>query len=178
MKDPKAQYTYTNNTATYQYPAGKAVAPGESIILTYGECPEHAPDAVKQAKPGKPAVDPIAEVLKGKVDEVKAKLPALSDETLAKLGEAEQLAKDPRKGVLGAIADEQMRRADFTSASDEERAAAAQEILAQKPKDLAKHLPTLPSVVLLAVAAEEGKATEPRSELIEAINKIVAARGE
>lgn len=175
MRDPKEQYTFTNTTAGFAYPAGKAVAPGESIVLTVGECPEHAPKD-SEDKEEKPKADPLAKLLKGTVAAVQAALPALSDETLGKLGDLEQTAKEPRKGVLGAIADQQLARSEYAGLPAEERDADLAEVLKQKPKDLAKHLPTMFTAALKDLAALEGKKPEPRSELIDQINQLVAAR--
>lgn len=57
------------------------------------------------------AADPLAELLDGNVHEVTGGLDALSNEWLARL-EAMELAGKNRKGVLAAIAEEMLRRAD------------------------------------------------------------------
>ena len=57
------------------------------------------------------AGDPLAELLEGNVAEVTAGLEGLSDELLARLAGMEAEGK-ARKGVLAAIAEAQLRRAE------------------------------------------------------------------
>jgi len=64
------------------------------------------------------AGDPLGELLDGNVAEVTGGLDMLSDEFLARL-EALELAGKARKGVLAAIAEEGLRRAEARAADSE-----------------------------------------------------------
>ncbi len=61
------------------------------------------------------AADPLAELLEGNVAQVTGGLDLLSREWLTQL-EALELASKKRKGVLAAIAEEQLRRAEKDAA--------------------------------------------------------------
>ena len=120
------KYLHTNNTDHYQYPQGRALPPGESVELDTDQCPEFAPREKKQ-KPAakkssgdddaadlalkafldKPAKDVLEELSKATRENV-------SDTELKRLEELEQARKDPRKSVLGAIAEALLKRASET----------------------------------------------------------------
>lgn len=98
------------------YVGGNAIPPRETRILPADLVPVHLLAPETPAEPGIDAPDDDAalrELLGGTVAEVRASLDPLSDEHLVQLAELE--AKDHggagRKGVLEAIAEEQITRA-------------------------------------------------------------------
>ena len=96
------------------YVAGVMIPPGETRHfeddLLPPEFRSSAP-VVAEVEAG----DPLAELLDGNVAEVTAGLAVLSDEFLARLAGLEAEGK-ARKGVLAAIAEEQLRRAEAAAA--------------------------------------------------------------
>ena len=97
----------TNDTPDVMYVGGRMIAPGEGREV---DEPDEAPPVFEE-----PVLDPDAplrEVLKGNVASVKAVVTEFGDDTLARLVVLEGEAEKPRKGVLEALANEQIRRAD------------------------------------------------------------------
>ena len=116
---PKANRTHKmkkyieNDTANIIYAGGCAIAPGEGREV---EVPEALP---AQTLPDEPDADaPLRELLAGNVATVTAALAEFGVETLKRLAEIEGAAEKPRKGVLTALADEQIKRADAALKSD------------------------------------------------------------
>ena len=104
-----------NDTAHMLYVGGCAIAPGEGREV---EVPEGA-DAAPQAPEPEPDADgPLRELLAGSVAVVAAGLAEFGAETLARLEQLENAAAKPRKGVLVALADERIKRADAALKSD------------------------------------------------------------
>ena len=80
--------------------------------------PLHLRPAPAEPEPETP-VDALADLVGGTVKEVSAAVPGLSDEDLARLGDLEQAKGDSaRKGVLSAIAEETLKRAEAKAAAD------------------------------------------------------------
>jgi hypothetical protein len=97
----------TNDTPDVRYVGGRMIAPGEGREV---DEPDEAPPVFEE-----PVLDPDAplrELLGGTVDAVKATLAEFGDDSLARLVVLEGEAEKPRKGVLEALANEQIRRAD------------------------------------------------------------------
>lgn len=102
-----------NDTAHIIYAGGCAIAPGEGREV---DMPEVLP---VQALPDELDADaPLRELLAGSVAEVAAGLAEFGAETLARLELLESAAAKPRKGVLVALADERIKRADTALTSD------------------------------------------------------------
>lgn len=102
-----------NNTGIPIYVGTAMILPGETRHFDEQDVPHHLhpvkpePEVVDET-PG----DPFADLLKGKVADVVAALRDLSDADLERLGEVEQLSENPRKGVLAAVAEEILKRAE------------------------------------------------------------------
>ena len=94
------------------YVAGLMIPPGETRHFNLDQVPDHLRPAAAEPEPEAPG-DPLAELIKGTVKEVSAAIPGLSDEDLSRLGDLEQgEGGAARKGVLSAIAEEILKRAD------------------------------------------------------------------
>lgn len=102
-----------NDTTDIMYVGGRMIPPGEGREV---DEPDEAPPAEEEQAPDTDA--PLRELLAGNVDAVKASLADLESATLARLAELEADAAKPRKGVLEALADEQIKRADDKLTSD------------------------------------------------------------
>lgn len=88
---------------------GAMIPAGETRHFDVAELP---PDyAQASAAPVVAAPDPLAELLAGNVASVVAALTGLSDADLAQLWALEAATERPRKGVLEAVAAEDLRRA-------------------------------------------------------------------
>lgn len=122
------EFMFTNTKDHYVYPMGRALAPGESVLLNSQDCPELAPNGGdEQATPADPDAELdalIKKLRRDNSDDIIAQLPAMESSLIEKLGEAEQQDKQPRKKLLGAIAEEQMRRAEEERLAAEARAKA------------------------------------------------------
>lgn len=107
----------TNNGAMAMYVAGLMIPPGETRHFDADLVPLHLRPAAQEPEADKTQFDPLAELIEGTVKEVAAEIPALSDEDLSRLGELEQGKGDAaRKGVLSAVAEEILKRADAKAA--------------------------------------------------------------
>lgn len=100
-----------NNTKMPMYVAGLMIPAGETRHFEENQVPSHLRPAPVADAVDAPA-DPLVELLDHKVADVAAALAELSDADLETLGSMEQAAENPRKGVLHAIAEETLRRAD------------------------------------------------------------------
>lgn len=102
---------YVKNDGKNPLPcAGRLIPPGEGLSIDEKEAPPHL--RPQQAAPEQqPPQDPILALINGKVPEIADALPALSDGDLMKLKEAEEDGKN-RLGVMKAVAEEELRRAD------------------------------------------------------------------
>lgn len=102
-----------NPGAMPMYVAGLMIPPGETRHFDADLVPLHLRPAAPAPVADEPQYDPLAELLEGNVKAVVTALPDLDDEDLARLGELEQARGDAaRKGVLSAIAEETLTRAD------------------------------------------------------------------
>lgn len=101
--------THYHNTAAHPiYVGGVMIPAGASREVDARLVPGAA--AATEEPEGEPPADPILALLDGNVAEVKAALPGLSDEDLDRLEAAEDNGKT-RKGVLEAVAEERLARA-------------------------------------------------------------------
>lgn len=102
------------NTGTSpMYVAGVAIQPGETRVFSEAELPVYLRPVAAIAEDLAPAAlleDPLAELLAGSVPSIVKKLPALSDEDLAKVIDLEAEGKN-RTSLVEALAAETMRRA-------------------------------------------------------------------
>ena len=102
--------THYHNTAAHPvYIGGVMIPAGSTREVDARLVPATAAPAAAPSEDEKPA-DPILALLDGTVAEVKAALPDLSEEDLAKLEAAEEGGKT-RKGVLEAVAEVRIARA-------------------------------------------------------------------
>jgi len=119
-----------NNTKMGIYVGSNLVPPGETRDFPESMVPQHLRPKAEEAPVEKPVEDPLGEMLKGNVASVVALLPGMSAADIEKLGELEQ-AGQARKGVLSAIAEIQLSRAELmghvASLSDEDLAAALED---------------------------------------------------
>ena len=120
----------TNNTAMPIYVGSAMIPAGETRHFEEHEVPHHLRPKAEAVPVEQPVEDPLGEMLKGNVGSVVALLPAMTSADIEKLGELEQ-AGLARKGVLSAIAEIQLSRAELTghvaSLSDEDLAAAIED---------------------------------------------------
>jgi len=121
----------TNNTAMSIYVGSAMIPAGETRHFEEHEVPHHLRPKAEAAAVEQPVEDPLGEMLKGNVGSVVALLPGMTDADIEKLGELEQ-AGLARKGVLSAIAEIQLSRAELQnhvgSLSDEDLAAALEDV--------------------------------------------------
>lgn len=101
----------TNTSAMPIYVAGQMIPAGETRHFDADQVPPHLRPAAPEPEEEAP-VDPVAQILGHSVSAIKDMLPSLSDTELEALGAAEQLADKPRTTLLGAIAEEQLARAE------------------------------------------------------------------
>jgi hypothetical protein len=105
-----------NNTGMPIYVGTSMILPGETRHFHEHEVPHHLRPAAPPAEsPVEPPADPMADLLKSNVSDVQSALPGLSDADLERLGELEQLSSSPRKGVLSAVSEEILKRAEAKS---------------------------------------------------------------
>lgn len=105
-----------NPGAMPMYVAGLMIPSDETRHFDADLVPLHlrpaAPEPEAEAAP-----DPLAVLLAHSVKDLKPLLPELDDATLDALGSAEQAAETPRSTLLGAIAEEQLTRAEAAEAA-------------------------------------------------------------
>ncbi|MCU0988019.1 MAG: hypothetical protein MUE63_00125 [Xanthomonadales bacterium] len=107
------QVPIENKGASPIYVGGMMIPPGETRHLAEDDLP---PEYRRSATaPVVEDEDPIAELLEGNVAEVTGALDLLNREWLVRM-EAMELAGKNRKGVLAAIAEEMLRRANNSAA--------------------------------------------------------------
>lgn len=105
-----------NPGAMPMYVAGLMIPPDETRHFDADLVPLHLRPAAPEPEAA-PAPDPLAVLLAHSVKDIKALLPELDDATLEALGSAEQAAETPRSTLLGAIAEEQLTRAEAAEAA-------------------------------------------------------------
>lgn len=93
------QIPYFNEAVTTIFIGGVMVPAGESRLVDARLVPQQ-----QSVAPDPERVDILAELLKGTVAEVLAKLSELTPDELGRLGELEQVGQ-ARKGILGPIAE-------------------------------------------------------------------------
>ena len=100
-----------NKTNAPMWVGSRMIPAGEFGHFDAHELPPHLrPDTPKLQQA--PAPDPVAELAGKSVAEIRAAVPDLSDEDLARLGDIEQgKGAKARKGVLEAIAEVTLARA-------------------------------------------------------------------
>lgn len=106
-----------NPGAMPMYVAGLMIPPDETRHFDADLVPLHLRPAAAEPEAEAPAPDPLAVLLAHSVKDLKAMLPELDDATLDALGSAEQAAETPRSTLLGAIAEEQLTRAEAAEAA-------------------------------------------------------------
>lgn len=103
----------TNTNAMPIYVGAQMIPAGETRHFDVDQVPEHLRPAPEEAEPVAEPIDPMQALSEGKVSDITAALPALSDADLEHLGELEQTKGDAaRKTLLAAIADETIKRAE------------------------------------------------------------------
>lgn len=101
----------TNTGAMPIYVAGQMIPPGETRHFDADQVPHHLRPAAPEPEPEVPN-DPITALIGHSVKDIVAQLPGLALEQLEQLGDLEQAkGDDARKTLLGAIAEEQLKRA-------------------------------------------------------------------
>lgn len=100
----------TNNTAMPIYIGAAMLPPGETRPFPEHQVPAHLrPKPIEQAEPESPPA--ITAILDKSIKEIVPLLPAYTDEELQVLKAAEEGGKT-RDGVMKAIVEEELRRAD------------------------------------------------------------------
>ena len=147
-----------NNTKMMMFVGSNMVPPGETRDFPESMVPHHLRPKAEETPVEKPVEDPLGEMLKGNVASVAALLPGMADAEIETLGELEQ-AGQARKGVLSAIAEIQLSRAELQnhvgSLSDEDLAAAIED---------AKTDPNADPVLLAALEVEAAKRDPEKTE--------------
>ena len=92
---------YFNDTPNFIFVGGVMVPPYSTREVDENLLPR---EAAAEAEAPETEPDELAELLKGNVSEVVAKLPELSLDDIERLGDLEQTGQQ-RKGILGAIAE-------------------------------------------------------------------------
>jgi len=105
---------YTNDGSSFQHVGGTTIPPGETRDVDPSLLPDWKPES-----DGKPqeAPDPLLELLGGSIASVLEVLPAMTDGELEQLA-ALEAANKGRKGLLEAVAAEQLRRATLPPKED------------------------------------------------------------
>jgi hypothetical protein len=102
------------------YVGGKMIPPGEGRDIDERDLPAELrePQAVDTVEEAPSLVDLVGALRAKSVDAIKGELQALTQEALDLLSELENAAKQPRKGLLAALGDEHIRRADDSLKTD------------------------------------------------------------
>ncbi len=100
----------TNNKKHPIYVGSVMVPAGETRVFPRSQVPPHLLPAVELPKP-EPEQDPVLTILDHKIAHIVEMFPSFSNEELAKLKHAEE-AGNTRKGLMAAIAEEELRRAN------------------------------------------------------------------
>lgn len=153
---------------------GKMIPPGEGKDIDEALLPPEHRDAPTQEAGKQPSLDELlAELLHKPVKELIDGLGGMTQEALERMETLEGESKKSRKTLLEAIAAEKMARADEAMQND----LMAAEL--KKPvADLIAGLGALDGVELDRMAALEGAAEQPRTDLLEAIAAEQAKRKE
>lgn len=105
-----------NDTKMPIYVGSNIVPPGETRDFPESQVPVHLRPAPAEDTPAAAEAgheeNPLVSLLDQKVDDVKAAIPGLADAEVELLGELEQMSGNPRKGVLSAVAEEILKRAE------------------------------------------------------------------
>jgi hypothetical protein len=124
----------TNNGKTTMYVGSSIIPPGETRHFDENEVPPNLRPEREAAPQEMAPADPLAELLTGTVADIAAALPTLALADIERLGEMEQTGQS-RKGVLTAVAETLLKRADKSdlqthaaSLSDAELAAALEDM--------------------------------------------------
>jgi hypothetical protein len=149
----------TNDTKMGFYVGSNLVPPGETRDFPESMVPHHLrPTPPDLPLSGEEKGDPLGEMLKGNVGSVVALLPGMTAADIEKLGELEQ-AGQARKGVLSAIAEIQLSRAELmghvASLSDEDLSAAIEDAETDPDPDTA---------LLAALEAETARRDTEKAE--------------
>lgn len=102
-----------NNTKSPMYVAGVMIPPGEGAMV---DVPHEEVQALADQAPT--LAEQTAILLKDKVATIVESLPNLNDDALDMMTALESAAEKPRKGVVEALANEKIRRADAALKSD------------------------------------------------------------
>lgn len=103
----------TNENAMPIYVGGQMIPAKETRHFDEDQVPEHLRPPKEEAEPEAAPIDAMQALSEGKVSDITAALPALSDADLERLGEIEQAKGDAaRKTLLAAIAEETIKRAE------------------------------------------------------------------
>lgn len=154
----------TNDGTEIIYVGGKMIPPGEGRDIDETMLPPEHRDAPAQDEAKKPSLDELlAEELKKSVKELVDGLGGMTQEALDRLEALEREGK-ARKSLLEALAAEKIARADETMHND----LMAEEL--KKPvADLIAGLGAMEDAELDRMAALEGAAEQPRTDLLDAI---------
>jgi hypothetical protein len=121
-----AEKPITNPGNTSRYVAGRLIAPGETRLIPQDELPpnlheggildQNEPESAEvggeeQQNPSTDQDKALKELLEQTVPSISEALPKLSAEDLDRLEQLEEAAEKPRKGVLEAVAEERLNRA-------------------------------------------------------------------
>lgn len=110
----------TNNTKMNLYVGSNIVPPGETRDFPESHVPHHLrPQADEPVREQGAPADPLGEMLKSSVKEISAGLDGLSTDDIERLGDLEQ-AGQARKGVLSAVSEALLARADAAGAGGSE----------------------------------------------------------
>lgn len=112
---PPEPVAVTNGGRTTLFVGGVMIPPGETRHFPPNQVPTNLREIQAAAVPVPPAAPPaqednLLELLDKNTAEIAAKLPGLSSADLARLKAAEDAGKT-RKGVMAALAEEELRRA-------------------------------------------------------------------
>lgn len=103
----------TNSNAMPIYVGAQMIPAGETRHFDEDQVPENLRPVPEEAAPIAAPLDGMQALSEGKVSDITAALPSLSDADLERLGEIEQTKGDAaRKTLLSAIAEETIKRAE------------------------------------------------------------------
>lgn len=142
---------YHNDTDKFVHIGPVTIAPGATRDVEDSHIPGHKPaaDTAPEA-----AADPLALLSAGKVADIIAQIPSLSDADLDRLGEMEQVGKN-RTTLLSAIAEALLHRAAMSDMLAKVAALSAEELAAEF-KDIGTDVNADPDY-LAALEAEQAK---------------------
>ncbi|MDP1674844.1 MAG: hypothetical protein Q8L65_17245 [Burkholderiales bacterium] len=94
----------TNSTQMPIYVGATMIPAGETRHFDLADVPHHLRPAAVEAESAPEASDPVADLQKKPLKEIRAALNSLSGSDLQRLSELESAAKSPRKSLLEEIA--------------------------------------------------------------------------